>query len=102
MNPQFPMAEIVYSNGNKSQTLVTKRQALEIGEAMRDVGVISPEEWLAIRQQIHACGLMDRDRVIEDMSNQLQGNLEELRRQIEKFNWLQKRQDDEGDEWKRG
>jgi hypothetical protein len=100
-NPRFPMAKIVFSNNNESQVLATKRQALEIGEAMRDAGNITPEEWLVIRQQIHESDLPDKDRVIEDMTNQLQGDLEELRRQIEKFNRLQKHRDDEGDGWKK-
>jgi len=91
----------VYSNGNKSQALVTKRQAIEIGENM--VGIcITEHEWLAISEQIHGSSLPDKDAVLERMCNQLQGDLEELKHQIEKFMRLEKRHDDEGEEWKNG
>lgn len=48
--------------------------------------------------------MIEKSIPLERMCSQLQGDLEELKRQIEKFKHLQKRRDeeeDEGDEWKK-
>ena len=98
-SPRSLLVRIVYSNGNKSQALATKRQAIEIGENM--VGIcITEHEWLAIREQIHGSSLPNKDTVLEHMCNKLQGDLEGLKRQIEKFMRLEKRQYNDGEEWK--
>lgn len=77
------VATIVFSNGNKSQTLVTKRQALEIGEGF--VGIsLSDEEWLIIRQQIHGSSLLERNAQPEEASCKMQGKLNELLRLVRK------------------
>lgn len=49
IHPEFPMARIIYANGGESQTLATKRQALEIGEGLLGADVITAHEWCAIR-----------------------------------------------------
>jgi len=99
MNPKFRAARIIYSNGNESQTLVTKRQALEIGESM--IGIcVTYNEWLAIREQIHASNLPDKDSILEHMCNEMQGDLDELKHQIERSIRFEKRNDNDGDEWK--
>ncbi len=99
MNPLFPVAVIVFSNGGQSQMLITKRQALEIGEGLVDIN-ITKEEWFAIREQIHASNLISRDKTLEDNCNQLQNDLGELRRRLELFIAHQKKIDGEGEEWK--
>lgn len=101
MNHQSLVAVIVFGNGGQTQTLVTKRQALEIGEA--HVGVsITDEEWLAIKEQIHASPLVDRNKSLEEACNEFQNDLEELKRRIELFIKHQKKLDGEGEDWKLG
>lgn len=99
MNPRFAIATIVLSDGKETQHLVTKRHALEIGEALIGIS-ITPEEWMAIREQIYTSPLINKNLALEKMANELQGDLDQLKRSVESFIKQQEAQDREGEGWK--
>lgn len=99
MSPCGSLAFIVFSDGSKSIVLPTKRRALEIGESMLGIK-IDEFEWRAIRRQIHDSTLIDKNTALEQACDELQNNLEELKRMIEKV--LKKIDHDHGDDWKKG
>ncbi|MEI6480099.1 MAG: hypothetical protein WCO12_01070 [bacterium] len=91
--------QIVCSDGSLLQWCVTKSQALEIGEAF--VGInITPEEWLAIKEQIHASLLPNHDEELEKALNQFQGCAEEFTIHLKKVLEHLKNQHNEGEGWK--
>jgi hypothetical protein len=89
--------KIVFSDGNSTQRLVTKSQALEIGEGF--VGItIEPDEWKIIRAQIHASSLISHNEELEEFCSTCEGSLQELKNKIREIEKNQRKID--GDEWK--
>lgn len=99
--PQCPMiGRIVFADGGKTQYLVTKRQALEIGESL--VGIsISEDEWCAIREQIHASDLLSKHAQLEESANRSQAQLSELKRMIDRARREIEKRLSESDWWKK-
>ena len=81
IDPCGKFARIVFSNGGRTGVLVTKRQALEAGEAMLGL-TITEDEWLIIKQQICDSDLLDKHAELERAVAELEGNLDELRRRV--------------------
>jgi len=95
------MGCIVCSNGKESQQLVTKRQALEIGEGLVDL-LITDTEWLAIKEQIHSSPLLDKSTQLEEAVNSLQGKVDEILRLVRTIIDQERKKRDEGEDWKFG
>ncbi|MDD5318337.1 MAG: hypothetical protein PHF79_00745 [Candidatus Pacebacteria bacterium] len=93
------MARIVSSDGTKTGWLVTKRQALETGEALIGIG-ITDLEWLAIKEQVHASSLISHDAELEEFATKSQIALDELKRRVEALVKSLKKDEDEGGWWK--
>lgn len=91
--------QVVCSDGSLSQWCVTKSQALEICEVFVGIG-ITPEELLAIKEQIHASPLPSHDEDLENMVSQFQGCAEEMIAHMEALIKHFKSQQNEGEDWK--
>ena len=91
--------QVVCGDGSLSQWCVTKRQALEIGEVFVGIG-ITPEEWLAIKEQIHVSPLPSHDENLENMVSQFQGCAEEMLRMLKLFAKHASHEHQSGEDWK--
>jgi hypothetical protein len=68
----------------KADCLLRKNHALEIGAAL--VGIqVEEDEWMIIREQIHASPLKGYNKDLEDFANQVAIFKQDLKRQIELF-----------------
>jgi hypothetical protein len=76
------IGQIVFPDGNKTMFLVTKRQALDIAEGQLGVGLFE-DEYKIIVQQIIASNLIEKNSELENISRELQGSLDELKRKVE-------------------
>jgi hypothetical protein len=93
------IARIIFSNGTESQPLVTKRQALEVGESL--LGIFLDEaEWLVVKEQIHASELIDKSQELEELVCRLSIQIEDFARSMERFLREMRNQDDKGEDWK--
>lgn len=78
------LAQIVFRDGTRSQFLVTKSHAFDIGQAM--IGVRMDEnEWLAVKQQIVESEFLRNYPELEDYANRLNGMIEEVTRFAQKI-----------------
>lgn len=102
---QFPgIGYIFFSDGNQTQPLVTKRHALEMGEALLGINITN-EEWLIIKQQIHESTLISRSTRLEELANTASSAAEEIVRVIEPLIAEMKKLQEEqrlADWWKNG
>lgn len=90
------LAQIVFSNGQKSRPFITKHQALEKGELL--IGEqISAKEWAAIEQQIEDSPLFTRNQGLEDYCDHKQDNIASLEHTLKQFIEQEER---EGEKWK--
>ena len=91
--------QIVCSDDSLLQWCVTKNQALEIGQAF--VGIsITEEEWLAIKEQIHASPLPSYDEDLEEAVSRFQGCADEMLTRMKEILKHPKGEHVEGEDWK--
>jgi hypothetical protein len=95
----LPVARIVFSDGNESVPLVTKRQALELGESLLGIS-LDEFEWFAIKEQIHASELTSKSKELEEFASHFSIQMEDFRREMEKFLKEMKKNEGDGEDWK--
>lgn len=93
------VARIIFKDETESRLLITKRQALEVGEALLGIS-LDEFEWLAVKSQIHASNMINRSSDLEEIVTKIDILTEDTRRILEMNLRELFGRDDEGDEWK--
>jgi len=70
------VGSIFTRDGNETQPLITKKQALTIGEALIGIS-ITEKEWETVKEEILASPLIDDDPALEAWANEFSGHVSE-------------------------
>jgi len=88
-------AHIIQSKVKVSQLLVTQRQALSVAEELYESRVITRSDWFILKKEIRGSSLVEESDVLEKMSDESVGKLEQLKALMEKFVRHHERYEDE-------
>ena len=96
-------AHIICGKTKLSQLLVTKHQARALVMTLFIDEIITHLDWSALDEEIDRSPLIEESNVLEQMSVEFQGKLDELKYRMERFVHLLEEMEDENEDgpWRR-